>query len=73
MFKLQNIVKLRLRLRHSGSQALRLRLRLRLRLSDRDSEPGLTLKSWRPPPLELDTIVIRLVLVQLSASRIRAS
>ena len=30
----------------SGTQALR----LRLRLSDRDSEPGLTLKSWRPPP-----------------------
>ena len=47
------IVKLRLRLRLRLTQALRHSGQTQaqwLRLSDRDSEPGLTLKSCRPPP-----------------------
>ena len=53
---------LRLTQAHSGS----LRLLLRLLLSDSDPEPGLTLKSCRPPPLPTHPttfIIIRLVLL----------
>jgi len=42
--RVTNIIKLRLTQAHSGS------LRLLLSDSESDPEPGLTLKSWRPPP-----------------------